>query len=118
MVFIPCWRFLFRIMEKIIKNRERNRIHQNFLLKNNPVEYYKKLSLRVKKWKEENPEKVKAYRIIFVEKRAGRIKSEICFCGNKKTEAHHKDYSKPLKIKWLCKKHHRQADRMELSTEL
>lgn len=27
-------------------------------------------------------------------------------CGEKKTQAHHPDYSKPLDIIWLCKKHH------------
>ena len=27
-------------------------------------------------------------------------------CGDKKTQAHHDDYGKPLQINWLCKKHH------------
>jgi len=27
-------------------------------------------------------------------------------CGKLKTEAHHFDYSKPLEVNWLCKKHH------------
>jgi hypothetical protein len=27
-------------------------------------------------------------------------------CGECVTEAHHDDYSKPLVISWLCKKHH------------
>ena len=27
-------------------------------------------------------------------------------CGNVKSEAHHDDYSLPLSIRWLCKKHH------------
>jgi hypothetical protein len=28
-------------------------------------------------------------------------------CGNPKSQAHHLDYRSPLKIKWLCFKHHR-----------
>lgn len=29
-------------------------------------------------------------------------------CGAKKTEAHHHDYTKPLTVTWLCKRHHEE----------
>lgn len=29
-------------------------------------------------------------------------------CGERPTDAHHPDYSKPLVVDWLCKPHHRQ----------
>lgn len=41
--------------------------------------------------------------------RDGKLIPEPCeVCGNTKVEAHHDDYSKPLQIRWLCHKHHRQ----------
>ena len=37
----------------------------------------------------------------------GRITRQPCeICGVKKTHAHHEDYFEPLKVKWLCPKHH------------
>jgi hypothetical protein len=29
-------------------------------------------------------------------------------CSNPKSQAHHDDYTKPLDIRWLCRKHHLQ----------
>lgn len=37
----------------------------------------------------------------------GKLKRLPCeVCGNPKSEAHHPNYSKPFKIKWVCKLHH------------
>lgn len=41
--------------------------------------------------------------------RAGKLKRkpcEVCGCGN--SHAHHDDYSKPLKVRFLCAMHHKQ----------
>lgn len=60
-----------------------------------------------KKYQAKHPEKryaqIKANNAI----RDGRLFRQPCgTCGNKKVEAHHEDYSKPLEVVWLCKKHH------------
>lgn len=40
--------------------------------------------------------------------RSGRMVRKPCMKCGKKAQAHHDDYSKPLKVKWLCPKHHIQ----------
>lgn len=57
------------------------------------------------------PEKVAARRAIQREVNAGRVARLACFCGDPKSEAHHPDYSKPLDVMWLCRKHHGEMHR-------
>lgn len=92
------------------KRREYNREYQRKLRLNNPEKYYNYNKEKIKNWRLNNPLKNKAHKTVFVELRAGRIKKETCFCGEQKVEAHHEDYSKPLHIIWLCKKHHTEYD--------
>lgn len=35
-------------------------------------------------------------------------------CGDIKTQGHHPDYSKPLKVIWLCRKHHGEIHRIKV----
>lgn len=65
----------------------------------------------MKKWKLNNKEKVKAHSIVFIAIRNGKLIKQPCFCKNIKSEAHHEDYSKPLEVIWLCKKHHSIEDK-------
>jgi hypothetical protein len=63
--------------------------------------------LHYKNWKLKYPEKNKAHKLVYSGVRNGTIKKEPCIiCGELKSESHHEDYSKPLEIMWLCKKHH------------
>lgn len=67
---------------------------------------------RRKRYKEKYPERVKANQKIADLVRRGKIKKLPCEkCGNIKVEAHHNDYSKPLEINWLCRKHHIEEDK-------
>ena len=36
-----------------------------------------------------------------------RLPCEVC--GEPKSHAHHHDYSKPIDVRWLCAKHHKEA---------
>ncbi len=96
--------------------------------KNNPEKH----AFILYHWKKENPEKNKkqqkkatskyladpankikleARRQVKGALRNGRLTKEPCFCGEVKMESHHKDYSKPLDVEWLCKKHHVEKER-------
>jgi hypothetical protein len=56
------------------------------------------------------PQKYKARMALGNAVRDGRVKRLPCeVCGHPDTEGHHKDYSKPLDVRWLCFKHHREA---------
>lgn len=45
----------------------------------------------------------------------GEIVRKPCeVCGDEKTHGHHTDYSKPLQVNWLCRKHHYEKHRKQL----
>lgn len=70
---------------------------------------------RVDEWRAKHPERAKAHNIVYAAVRNGTLKKKPCHCGSTKVESHHEDYSKPLKVKWLCKKHHIEADKKRRS---
>ena len=63
----------------------------------------------VQRWRESKPEGYKAHNAVSNAIRDGKLFKEPClFCGGTKVHAHHKDYSKPLDVVWLCPRcHHR-----------
>lgn len=68
--------------------------------------------LNSKKMKEKYPEKYKAREIFKSAVRSGKITRLPCgVCGDFKVQGHHDDYSKPLEVRWLCNKHHRDHHR-------
>jgi len=57
------------------------------------------------------PEKNIARQAVANALRAGRIERKPCErCGDNRTQAHHPDYSKPLDVKWLCFRCHREGE--------
>jgi hypothetical protein len=56
-----------------------------------------------------NPHKVAARRKVSNALQAGTIQKLACAqCGSPRAQAHHPDYSKPLEVIWLCRKHHQE----------
>ncbi len=64
----------------------------------------------VQAYQKRNPEKTKAQKMLNNRLASGKIQRQPCeVCGTtKKVQAHHDDYSKPLAVRWLCRKHHRE----------
>lgn len=88
--------------EKIIAY-ERNRAQQE-QRKKNVLEYQKTSRQR-------NRGKYKARQKLNNSLRSGRITKQPCeVCGESRAEAHHPDYRSPLKVWWLCRKHHLEEE--------
>lgn len=61
--------------------------------------------------RKKNPEKYKAYNAVSNAVRVGRLVREPCvYCGDPKSQGHHDDYSKPLDVRWVCFKCHREKE--------
>jgi len=58
-----------------------------------------------------NPGKYKARYAVSNAIRNGKMFKEPCeVCSETKVEAHHHDYRSPLKVMWLCRKHHMEVE--------
>jgi hypothetical protein len=88
-------------------NLEKVRVHDRERSKRAPrLEELRKLSAN---YKFLNPEKAHAHQAVRGAIESGRLKRLPCVvCGNPKSAGHHEDYSKPLKVIWLCYAHHKQ----------
>lgn len=74
-------------------------------------DYYKRGHMVVFEYAQ-SPEKNAARILLQAAVRSGKVKREPCeVCGNGKSDGHHSDYTKPLKVKWLCRKHHMEIHR-------
>jgi hypothetical protein len=56
-----------------------------------------------------NPQKYAAWTAVGHAIRDKRLIRQPCeVCGDPKSQAHHDDYSKPLDVRWMCFRHHRE----------
>ena len=75
-----------------------------------------KLNEKAAKRRERPDEKFKyhARQMVRLALRNGLLEKDVCsICGIDKVDAHHEDYTQPLKVVWLCRKHHLQLHKME-----
>lgn len=102
----PLTEFLWRSELNTYRHRclecERKRTKRNYLKYH---DYYKKRDSTV-------TEKTIARSKLRSAVARGAVKRKPCeVCGAVKAQAHHDDYSKPLEVRFLCKKHHAQHHR-------
>ncbi len=65
------------------------------------------------RYREKYPHKRKAHQAVYRAIQSGKLVRLPCdVCGDQRSHAHHEDYSMPLVVVWLCKKHHVEAHKM------
>lgn len=61
----------------------------------------------LRSFRAKNPEKNRAHAAVSRALRSGKLIKGPCEkCGAENVDAHHDDYSKPLDVRWLCRRHH------------
>lgn len=62
------------------------------------------------KWNLANPKAMWAHQALRSALNKGLIERGVCeVCGDPDVDGHHDDYDKPMVVRWLCRKHHREA---------
>ena len=66
------------------------------------------------RWTIKNSNRKAASQMVNNALKSGRIKKSPCeVCGSTyRIHGHHEDYSKPLEVRWLCPKHHREVHKL------
>jgi ribosomal protein S27AE len=64
---------------------------------------------KYKDFAEEERIKANARSYLNVYIRRGKVVKKPCeVCGDKTVQAYHDDYKKPLEVRWMCRKHHKE----------
>ena len=88
------------------KNRAKiNKIKREWARKNRNRQYDREYSKKT--YRERSPQKI-AVNAVNRAIKLGVLKRKPCEICYDRGHAHHDDYSKPLSVRWLCKKHHQE----------
>ena len=112
-----------------VKEREYKKEYYRKYRENNREKFREYNRIYNKKWRDKfgykneyeyvkrNPKKRKAQQLLQYAVKTKRIKKEPCkICGKiKLVQGHHKDYSKPLEVVWLCPLHHKHVHMKKIS---
>ena len=87
--------------------RERNPVTYKEIDRRYYEKNREKKLLYQKEWRLSNVDKHKAHSAVKKAMKDEKLQRLPCsICGSLNSEAHHKDYSKPLEVTWLCRTHH------------
>lgn len=93
-------------VQKDYRDNHDKKIAYDKIRQQDPERRKKKLEYQITARKKD-PDKNLARSRVNKNVRAGKLTPTPCqVCGEAKTEAHHPDYTKPLKVVWLCRRHH------------
>lgn len=74
-----------------------------------------RLLTRQERWRLRNPEAVRAHNAVKEALRTGKLVKLPCqVCGSPHSEAHHPNYDKPLRVRWLCRIHHKRLHQRQI----
>ncbi|EJT01398.1 hypothetical protein RCCGE510_29136 (plasmid) [Rhizobium sp. CCGE 510] len=66
-----------------------------------------KTDTRQANWRRANPGKYDAHLAVQRAVKAGELEKQTCeVCGVEAVDAHHDQYDEPLRVRWLCRRHH------------
>lgn len=105
-----CWR------AKVRARRRTNPAVREYDRERSKLPHRRKIRAKVsKKWRDKNPAAYKAQAALGNAVRDGKIKKEPClFCeAVDHVHAHHRDYSRPLDVVWVCAKCHHRLHALE-----
>lgn len=99
-------------------NRDRKRDNDSAYKKRQKTDLRFKARRRAEaaRYRQRHPLKIKARNAVNNAIRDGHLKRLPCeVCSVARTEAHHEDYTQPLRVRWLCRVHHpRPKDEKQL----